>query len=72
MESEPESLAKAYEETRALSEGIYETLVPEDCVVQTMPEVSPTKWRLARTSWFFELLFEKFVICHEVSLGVSA
>lgn len=29
-------------------------LEPEDCVVQTIPEVSPTKWHLAHVTWFFE------------------
>jgi ergothioneine biosynthesis protein EgtB len=29
-------------------------LDPEDCVIQTIPEVSPTKWHLAHTTWFFE------------------
>ena len=53
-ESERENLVKAYSETRGLSEKICETLEPEDCVVQTMPEASPTKWHLAHTSWFFE------------------
>jgi ergothioneine biosynthesis protein EgtB len=39
---------------REFSEELCQTLEPEDCVVQTMPEVSPTKWHLAHTSWFFE------------------
>jgi len=34
-------------------------LQPEDCVVQTIPEVSPTKWHLAHTSWFFETFILK-------------
>jgi ergothioneine biosynthesis protein EgtB len=47
-------LLSRYETVRQFSEALCETLVPEDYVVQTMPEMSPTKWHLAHTSWFFE------------------
>ncbi len=48
------SLADRYREVRAASLKLAEPLAPEDCVVQTIPEVSPTKWHLAHVTWFFE------------------
>jgi ergothioneine biosynthesis protein EgtB len=39
---------------RGRSRRLVEPLAPEDCVVQSMPDVSPTKWHLAHVTWFFE------------------
>jgi ergothioneine biosynthesis protein EgtB len=49
-----EDLLRRYRDVRRASEHLCEPLVPEDYVVQSMPDVSPTKWHLAHTSWFFE------------------
>jgi ergothioneine biosynthesis protein EgtB len=47
-------LAARYARVRTQSMQLVSGLQPEDCVVQSMPETSPTKWHLAHTSWFFE------------------
>jgi ergothioneine biosynthesis protein EgtB len=40
--------------TRRLTEVLAAPLAPEDQVVQSMDDVSPTKWHRAHTTWFFE------------------
>ena len=47
-------LLEQYQQVRQLSDRICEPLVIEDYGVQSMPDVSPPKWHLAHTSWFFE------------------
>ena len=50
----PESLPAQFESVRSLTVGLTSTLMAEDTVVQSMPDVSPTKWHLAHVTWFFE------------------
>ena len=48
------SLGEDYKTVRRLSEDLCESLETEDFVIQSMPDVSPTRWHLAHTTWFFE------------------
>lgn len=52
-------LMAQYRQVRMFSEHLCTPLVTEDYVIQSMPDVSPTKWHLAHTSWFFETLLLK-------------
>ncbi len=45
---------KAFKQTRAQTEFLCETLETEDFVVQPIVDVSPIKWHLGHTTWFFE------------------
>ncbi len=49
-----DALIERFLTTRARSLALCESLSAEDCVVQTMPDVSPAKWHLAHLAWFFE------------------
>ena len=47
-------LVERYQQVRRFTERLCEPLVTEDYVIQSMPDVSPTKWHIAHVSWFFE------------------
>lgn len=48
------NLLERYTQLRARSEAICQGLQAEDFVVQPVVEVSPPKWHLGHTTWFFE------------------
>ncbi len=60
--AEQPSLASQFQSVRQLTEALVAPLAPEDTVVQSMTDVSPSKWHLAHTTWFFE----RFALCAHV------
>ena len=48
------SVVDRYQQVRSWSVKLCEPLERDDYGVQTMPDVSPPKWHLAHTTWFFE------------------
>ena len=48
------NILENYQKTRSLTTELIKNLEPEDTVVQPIEFVSPPKWHLAHTTWFFE------------------
>lgn len=59
-----DALLASYERVRQFFCELCEPLATEDYVIQSMPDVSPAKWHLAHTSWFFETLLLKNYMPH--------
>ena len=60
--SRAERLVGRFHQIRNFTTSLCANLEPEDFVVQSMPDVSPTKWHLAHTTWFFEtFILKQFV-----------
>jgi ergothioneine biosynthesis protein EgtB len=54
------SLANLYQQVRARTLEIVAPLEIEDYVVQTAEFMSPPRWHLGHTSWFFETVLQKY------------
>ena len=62
-----EPLTARYRAVRAQSMALCAPLLPEDTVVQPTIDVSPPKWHLAHTTWFWEtMLLREFLPGYEV------
>ena len=60
-----ERLLARFHQLRNFTTKLCAGLEPEDYVVQSMPDVSPTKWHLSHTTWFFEtFILNKFVTAY--------
>ncbi|WLR51078.1 ergothioneine biosynthesis protein EgtB [Bacillus tianshenii] len=59
---ENREILKDYQTIRSQTEKLVSNLQTEDFIVQAATHVSPTKWHLAHTTWFFEkFILEKYV-----------
>src|SRR3954451_7281224 len=56
------TLLEFYDRVRAYTETLCEPLEIEDYIPQPSVDVSPPKWNIAHTTWFFEeMILKKFV-----------
>src|SRR2546429_9640711 len=57
---ETESIADLYQQVRARTLEIVVPLEIEDYVIQTADFMSPPRWHIGHTSWFFETVLQKY------------
>src|SRR5207245_5567988 len=57
---ETELIADLYQSVRARTLEIVAPLEIEDYVIQTAEFMSPPRWHIGHTSWFFETVLQKF------------
>src|SRR5436190_7681848 len=63
----PKALAENYREVRAYTGQLCEPLEIEDYIPQPIVDVSPPKWNIAHTTWFFEeMILKKYVSDYKV------
>jgi ergothioneine biosynthesis protein EgtB len=53
------TISERYKSVRKRTEDICKPLETEDFVVQPVPDVSPPKWHIGHTTWFFETFILK-------------
>ena len=58
MRNKSSQIEKLFLDTRLQTISLCNSLEPEDMVLQTSENVSPIKWHLGHTTWFFE----KFIL----------
>ncbi len=64
---ETESLLDFYSRVRSYTEQLCATLEIEDYIPQPIVDVSPAKWNIAHTTWFFEeMILKNFLPNYEV------
>jgi ergothioneine biosynthesis protein EgtB len=54
FQGSPTPSVEGYRDVRAATEALAQQLSAEDQTVQSMPDVSPTKWHRGHVTWFFE------------------
>src|SRR5262245_17698138 len=59
-QTQPDSIEGLYQSVRARTLEIVAPLEIEDYVIQTAEFMSPPRWHIGHTSWFFETVLQNF------------